>query len=239
MVGTPVSANLFGGEPAVIAAADKLYAWNSEGEPLPEFPISFGTYFWSTPLVADSFQRSSLLLCGWNGCLYMIDSALEIEVIQLSTQPIFAKPTLADIDGSGHEELLVGAWDSKLYVVEISQGYQNGQQLQSNLQPKLAGNLSSVLEATPPFISFSGQGTPQDTMYYRPIGEETWHPVPLIKLNGRPTGLIQPYPSGTTVSFWADIGGQREPVDGFYKYSVAPDIAGRLQRRVRRWLAKW
>ena len=119
----------------------------------------------------------------------------------------------------------------------MSQGFQNGQQKQSALRPQRAGSLFSVLEARPPFISFSGSGTSQDTMYYRPTSREKWHPVPLINLNGQPTGLIQPYPAGTEVSFWADISGQRVPADGFYKYSVAPDISGRLRRKIRRWLA--
>jgi hypothetical protein len=72
-------------------------------------------------------------------------------------------------------------------------------------------------------------------MYYRTGTESDLHPVPLVSHQGQMTGLIQPFPAGTIVHFWAEIDGQRIPASGTYNYHVRSDLPGRIGRKIRKW----
>ena len=251
VVGRPLVADLNGdGRMDILVAADRLYAWSVDGTPLPGFPLDLDTYFWSSPLLAGTNRpgRPVIYLCGWDGCLHAIKigngngnshgHGHNIAPFRLSDEPIFATPTLINLNGNG-DGLLVGAWDGTLYLVEL--GAQNPESPRppgKGAQVRPASTLTTVTEAVPPFVTFPGPATSQAAMYYRADFETDWHPVPLLYHRHRLTGLIQPFPAGTTVSLWADINGHRVPAEGVYSYRVRPDPMGRLRRRVRKWAAE-
>jgi hypothetical protein len=260
VVGTPAVADLTGdGRPEIVVAADRLYAWRADGTLLPDFPLDLGTFFWSAPVIAgrEGGAGPTIYVCGWDGRLYSITAGGQVSEIGLSDGPIFAAPTLADLDGDGRPELLVGAWDSRLYLVKCDPQ-------QKRLRWTLAGpsrpvpqastasgvvnaaEVNIVAETVSPFITFPGPLSSRATMYYQSskasdpdaTTQPGTHPVPLVAHRGRLTGLVQPFPAGTRVTFWAEINGDRRPASGNYGYRVVPDWSGRIRRRVRKWRAK-
>jgi WD40 repeat protein len=238
VVGQPLITDLTGdGQMDVIVAADRLYAWDSGGQILPGFPLDLGTFFWSAPAVGalEGNGRPTFFTCGWNGCLYAIGANGLVGSLKLSTDPIFATPTLADPTSNGYQEIFVGAWDSQLYVANNLLKENEPIQPEAGVHVWPAEELTSVKEAEAPFIQFPGPVSPQATMTYRSDTESDWHPVPLVNHQGQMTGLVQPFPAGTTVRFWAESDGRRMPETGTYNYSVRTDIRGRISRKIRKW----
>ena len=239
VVARPLVADLDGdGRNEVLVAADRIYAWDAGGRPLPGFPLDSGTYFWSSPILKPRKDRDGLavIACGWDGRLYMIQPDGRFSAWHLTNAPIFATPTWAEC---GQEaELLVGAWDAKLYQVRLDgPGQPSGRPAAGPAIPG-AGELKLVKEERASFVTFPGCADPQGTMCYQAQFETKWHPVPLVLHAGKLTGLIQPFPAGTTVSYWAGINGQRQPASGTYTYRVTADLCGRLQRKVQRWMQR-
>jgi hypothetical protein len=221
----------------VIVAADRLYAWDSGGQLLPGFPLDLGTFSWSAPAVGtlEGKGQPTFFTSGWNGCLYAIGANGLVGSRQLSTEPIFATPALADLANNGCEQILVGAWDGNLYVINDMPGEAGLIQTNGGALVWPAGELATVKEAEAPFIQFPGPVSPQATMTYRTDTESDWHPVPLVNHQGQMTGIVQPFPAGTTVRFWAELDGRRMPETGTFNYSVRADLPGRIGRKIRKW----
>jgi outer membrane protein assembly factor BamB len=260
VVGTPAVADLTGdGRPEIVVAADRLYAWRADGTLLPDFPLDLGTFFWSAPVITgrEGGAEPTIYVCGWDGHLYSITAGGQVAEIGLSDGPIFATPALADLDGDGRQELLVGAWDSRLYLVKCDPQEEKLHRIRpgssrpvppatTTTEGVTAAKMSTVAEAVAPFITFPGPLSSRATMYYQATkasdpdapSQPGTHPVPLVAHRDRLTGLVQPFPAGTRVTFWAEINGDRHPASGNYGYRVVPDWRGRIRRRMRKWRAK-
>lgn len=247
VVANPAIGDLDGdGRPEIIVAADQVYAWRLNGQSLPGFPVDLGSFLWASPLLEQTEEKETkIIVAGWDGRLYALDAQGAAERITLSREPIFASPTLADLAGNQQRHLLVGAWDGALYQVDLQAEADAEPFAQAGAQAQPADSLASVKEATAPFISFPGSSAAGATMYYQAdLGQgsaedsaedSALHLVPLVVHEGVITGLVQPFPAGTTVRLWAEINGRRLPDSGDYGYQVRADWPGRLRRKIRRW----
>ncbi len=256
IVGTPVVADLTGdGQLEIIAAADRVYAWRRDSRSLPGFPLDLGTFFWASPVIGrvETGGNPRIYLTGWDGSLYVVNSRGLVNSIRLSSAPLFAAPLLVDLDNNGSQEIVAGSWDGNLYVIKDDQQAEPrvGRRLDSTLPlPEVltAGSFSAVPEASAPFIAFPGPLSTRATMYYEasPKGnnqpgnrykaakEPGIHPVPLVVHQGRLTGLVQPFPAGSTVKYWLKNEGQEKLIPDVYHYNVVRDWPGRIRRRLQR-----
>jgi hypothetical protein len=240
--GSALVADLDGdGQPEIILGADRLYGWKVDGMPLTGFPVDAGSYLWSSPAAGDVDGDGELeiVVGGWDGRIYVLRSSGDLIGSYQTNAPIFASPLVADIDQDGRDEVIIGSWDAHLYVLGIEDF------TLSDRSPSIpviyeAGKFSDVREHVPVFVSFPDLPASQGTMFYHAAFETNWHPVPLVQHRGRLTGLIQPFPKGTQVDYYAEVlvGTQRSPSEGNYQYETQADWLGRVQRRANRWLVK-
>jgi hypothetical protein len=160
---------------------------------------------------------------------------------------------LADLDGDGLEEIVVGSWDGYLYMVKDDRQHEQVARKQLDGQLTVpavytAGSFSSVREASAPFIAFPGPTSTRAKMYYKaglkgddrpanppgPGKKSVIHPVPLVVHRGQLTGLVQPFPAGMKVNYWLEGEDERQMAMNTYHFNVVRDWPGRLRRRLRR-----
>jgi LruC domain-containing protein/uncharacterized repeat protein (TIGR01451 family) len=115
----------------IVGAGDgKLYAWHHNGQPVAGWPVTLVPNFriLATPAIADldgdgsldivvplangklyGFNANGTAKSGWPVSLGNIEDLYESQVINSS-------PRIADVDGDGSLEIIVGSTDKKLYV---------------------------------------------------------------------------------------------------------------------------
>lgn len=176
-------------------------------------------------------------------------------MLRRSGGPVFATPTLYDLDGDGRMEVIVGSWDSGVHIIrwdaasrqmgaQATQTVMATQPLRSTGRDDTIGTKQErvvVKEFVAPFITIPGTPQSRAIQHYRAHFENTWHPVPLVVHRQQLTGLIQSFLAGTRVDYWAEIadsGGawRRVPAEGVWSYTVQADWRARIVRRLGRWL---
>jgi hypothetical protein len=114
-----------------------LYAWQENGDLLPGFPVELGWDSDSSPALAnlDSNGRWWIVFGDDAGWLHVLDtsgherSGFPVRTVGPGPGPtptphppggnvysIEASPAVADLDGNGRFEIVVGSWDGRMYV---------------------------------------------------------------------------------------------------------------------------
>ena len=114
-----------------------LYAWSTEGEPLPGFPVELPLDSDSSPALADLDGTGAWWIVFGDdaGFLHAIDRRGEsregfpVRSYGPGAGPtptphppggnvysIEASPAVADLDGDGRDEIAVGSWDGRMYL---------------------------------------------------------------------------------------------------------------------------
>lgn len=131
----PAVADLDGdGKPEVLVGSEdgKLYAWHANGAPLAGWPVKVatgGSYrVLATPAVGDidGDGQPEVVIALADGKLYALSAAgarkpgwpasLGDNADQYESQIVNSSPVLADLDGDGAREIVVGSTDKRLYV---------------------------------------------------------------------------------------------------------------------------
>jgi LruC domain-containing protein len=116
----------------VVGALDgRVYAWHHTGEAVEGWPVTLDTDFriLATPAVADLDNDDSLdiVVPVANGKLYALEVDGSIKIgwpvsigsveDKFDSQIINSSPKIANLDGNGRPEIVVGSTDKKLYVL--------------------------------------------------------------------------------------------------------------------------
>jgi hypothetical protein len=143
-------------------AAGNLYAWNRDGTSLPGFPKAYGAAFFNSPVLGDVDGDGKLEIVavhqtGANNLHVLRGNGTELAgfpiTVNMKSAAISPTPALADLDGDGKLEIVVGSneyvpGDSKLYVFRW-----NGTQYPGWPQPTFTDTESSPIVA-----DFDGDG---------------------------------------------------------------------------------
>ncbi|MBM4458601.1 MAG: LruC domain-containing protein [Chloroflexi bacterium] len=120
------------GKPEVLAgsAGGQLYAWHGDGSPVAGWPVTLDASFrvLATPAIADldGAGVADVVVPLANGKLYAFDAAGQLKVgwpvslgdvaDQFNSQVINSSPRIADLDGDGKPEIVVGSTDKRIYA---------------------------------------------------------------------------------------------------------------------------
>jgi cellulose synthase/poly-beta-1,6-N-acetylglucosamine synthase-like glycosyltransferase len=118
---SPRFADLDGdGEMEIIAASDRLYAWEADGSPLPGFPVPMKNLVASTPTVEDidGDGRPEVFVGSDDDRLHGFrNDGRPLEGFPKETgNDVFSDPLLVDLDRDGREEVVVGSDDGRVYA---------------------------------------------------------------------------------------------------------------------------
>jgi len=239
-VAAPVVADLDADGRPELVAADRLYAWRGDGRPPPGFPVDLGAFLWATPLVADldGDGRPEIAAGGWDGILRLVRADGSPAGFFRAGGPLFAPPVLL---ASG-AELLVAAWDGRVYRVPAD-GFSPRPPPAADWPTRRLNGRIDLPAGRPVFAEVDGAFSARAVLFYRRIGEQADHPVPLVAHRGRLVGLLPPFSPGTRGEIWVSDGAGKPVAVGRFRAVGSPaGIVGRLRaalRRRRRWTWGW
>jgi hypothetical protein len=136
--------------------AGNLYAWNPDGSSLPGFPKAYGMAFYNSPVLGDVDHDGKLEIVavsqsGSNNLHCLRADGTELAgfpiTVAMKSAAVSPTPALADLDGDGKLEIIIGSNDyvpiySKLYVYRwngtISPGWPQATDLDSESSPVVA-----------------------------------------------------------------------------------------------------
>lgn len=245
-VASPTLADLTGdGKMEVIVASEMLYAWHWDGSLVPGFPADLKSYLWSPPILIENISPKLLIAC-WDGRLHVIDAHGDTRDTFTTHGPLFAAPSLLELENEQEQLIVIGSWDGNVYQFRYSGSSNINNSLLPNKRngneiPRVfeAGKFRQVSETQSTFISFPGPTSSRVVMYYKAQFEAEWHPVPMVVHKGLLTGLVQPFVAGTSVEYYAKGLVVKEPFrrfpnEGTFEFRVTANWPLRLKRKVKR-----
>ncbi len=92
---------------------------SATGNALPGFPVSVGQSIWASPAIGKlaSGQATQIVIAENTGKIVLVNSDGSLAKTVMLSGRIEAAPTLADIDGDGSAEIIIGTLNNLLYVL--------------------------------------------------------------------------------------------------------------------------
>jgi hypothetical protein len=120
-VGSPCIGDIDGdGQPEIVAASDRLYAFHADGSAVAGFPVDLGAYVWASPLLVDvdGDGRPEIVVADMAGRTWAVDGRAKVLIgwPRTAGKRIAAAPVAADLDRDGYLELLVATWEGRVTV---------------------------------------------------------------------------------------------------------------------------
>lgn len=148
--------------------ADSVYAWHHDGTRVNGFPVSTAGSVKAAPVIADLDRNGDMEIIAdcWNSAgtdlLYVWSHTGVLEpgwpvsaaYIRLSS------PSIADMDGDGDLEIIVGGWTTNPYGEVVHVYHHNGVEM-NNFPVRLYQNPSGNVNSTPTVGDIDGDGHPE------------------------------------------------------------------------------